>query len=368
MTKLIISVSLLVFIPFHFANAQHIITALGGQAHTGVYDTKPIRKFNKVIWKYQLEGNGSECCIIDNNTIYVSSTQKGTDNKYFGNIYALSLDGGLIWKNKINKRISHPNLKDTILYYGSDEIEGKQYAVSSRSGKVLWEFSTASASCFPPAIVGNWNFFGSHGNKFYVLNNKTGALVKEETVGGGVCCSPSVFDSIVYFVDRTGILHAYNSNTLSDMWIFESGAASLNAPAIVDGVAYLVNEKGGIFAINTKTGKLIWSFKTDDSMYRSPAVNNGVATVITSNGHLYAFDAAKGNVIWDLRKPGLDYTNTAIVQDIVYVGCGDNYLYALDLKTGEEIWNFKAENPVNTPTVQNGIVYFTSGNYQYAIK
>ncbi|MFC2102126.1 PQQ-binding-like beta-propeller repeat protein [Bacteroidota bacterium] len=102
--------------------------------------------------------------------------------------------------------------------------------------------------------------------------------------------------------------------------------------------------------------------------FRSPAIKDGIATLITTNGHIFAFNIENGEVIWDINKNGKGYTNTVIVDNIVYVGCGDNHLYALDLKTGRELWNYESDNPVHTPFIDNGVVYFMSGNYFYAIK
>ena len=71
---------------------------------------------------------------------------------------------------------------------------------------------------------------------------------------------------------------------------------------------------------------------------------------------------------WQHNKPGLGYTNSAIVDDIVYFGCADNCLYAFELKTGKELWKFESDASVNTPVIDNGIIYFSSGNYVYALK
>ncbi|HEX2937223.1 MAG TPA: PQQ-binding-like beta-propeller repeat protein [Bacteroidales bacterium] len=137
---------------------------------------------------------------------------------------------------------------------------------------------------------------------------------------------------------------------------------------IVGDIAYIVNKNGEIAAINIKSKELLWSFKTDDTMFRCPAVSKDVATVITTHGHIYGLDTNNGKVLWSSYKEGLGYTNTIIAHDMVYVGCADNYLYAFNLKTGKEFWKFKSDSPVNTPLVNDGIIYFTSGNYLYSIQ
>lgn len=350
--------------------SQNVIMDLGGPTHCGVYNTKPVKQFNSLIWKTEIKGIGQQNCILKDNKLYISSFRYNKEsNTNSGFIYSIdSKNGSIVWQDTINQRVSSPTIKDNTIYYGSDELKGKQYACNINTGKVLWTFDTQLASCWPPSIVGNRNYFGSHGDKFYVLDNQNGELIKETTIEGGICCCPSVLDSTLYFVDRKGILHAYDTKKLEDLWIYNTGSKSYNSPAIVNGVAYLINETGTLYAIDIKNGKLIWSFKMDDTTFRSPAVKDGVATLITTNGHIYAFNIKDGSVLWDLRKPGLGYTNTAIVDNIVYVGCADNHLYALELNTGKEIWNYTADSPVNTPLIDNGVVYFTSGKYVYALK
>lgn len=149
---------------------------------------------------------------------------------------------------------------------------------------------------------------------------------------------------------------------------FNSEARSNNAPAIYNGKAYMINQSGELFAIELKTGKKIWSYKIRDSMFRSPAVKDNTATVITINGLIFAFDTETGKIKWQDEKKGLGYTNTSIVVKIVYVGCADKKLYAFNLESGEELWSFKSDSKVNTPLIDNKIVYFTSGSYLYAIK
>lgn len=361
---------LLIAMILNGVNAQHIVMDLGGPSHSGVFNTRPLRNYSKILWKTDLKSYGYMNCIIDDGILYVSGLSYNSDlNKIIGHLFAIrSGDGSIKWQNTIDQNISSPVLKDSVLFYGSDDKNGKQYAVDVNTGHVLWDFSTALASCWPPAIVGDYNYFGSHGNMFYVVNNTTGDLVLDRIVEGGICCCPSVVGDVIYFTDLRGKLRAYSTKENKDIWVFESGEGSNNPPAIVNGVAYMINKGGTLYAIDTKTGKLKWSYKTDDSMFRSPAINDTIATVITTNGHLYAFDTTDGTVLWETRKPGLGYTNTAICDDIVYVGCADRHLYAFKLKTGQELWNVETDAPVNTPLIDNGVVYFTSGNYLYAIK
>lgn len=360
----------MLFLCYAFLKAQDITMDLGSLNHQGVYDTKPLKKFTKINWKTELNGIGKANLILKDSILYVSSmigTYKDISRLSF--VYAInSINGDIIWQDSLNENVSAPILKDSLLYYGSDEKAGKMRALRKNDGKLIWEFPLDIASCWPPAVVDDKAFFGDHHGNWYVLNNITGEQLYKQNVKAGICCVPSVVGSMIYYMDLRGALHLFNSDTFADSIIYKIDQGTNNSPVIVDNVAYILNKTGVIHAIDIKSKKQLWSFKIDDTMFRSPAISNDVATIITTHGHIYALNINNGRVLWSDYKDGLGYTNTIIVKDIVYVGCADNYLYAFDLNSGKELWKFKSESPVNTPLVNNGIVYFTSGTYLYSIQ
>ena len=351
--------------------AQEITMDLGGPTHSGDYNTKPVKAFSKVKWKTNLGVNGSESFILKNNIIYVTGGKGnyGDSNRY-GYFFSIdAINGDVIWKDSVNRFVSTPSMKDTILYFGSDDRDCKIRALNSKNGKLVWDLGLEMHSCWPPALYKDKAFFGDHAGNWYVVNSITGEEIFKTRLNTGICNSPSVLDGIVYYCDLSGILHAFNLQTNSDIWTYNSGSKSNNSPAIVKGVAYLINSSGTLYSIDIKNGNLLWTYKTDDDMYRAPAVSDEIATLVTTRGHIYAFDTNTGTVLWDIHKnSGIGYTNTAIAGSVVYVGCADSYLYAFDLKTGQELWKYKAEYPVKTPLVNHGVVYFVSGNYLYAIE
>jgi outer membrane protein assembly factor BamB len=374
MKSITILLLLTVFIPKEL-NAQKVITDLGGPSHIGFYKTQPVKTLDTVLWKTMLDGWTQQNCITKGNVLYVSANKyNGAKKTFTGFIYAVNvLDGSVIWKDSVDQNISSPTMKDSILYYGSDSRVAKQFAFNGNTGKMIWSININGTSCYPPAIIGNSIFFGTHGNRWDEVDNRTGELINEAVCDTDICCSASVKDDMVFYVEW-GKLHAYNSKTKVDKWVFKYMGKAFSAPAIVDNVAYFVSEEGTIYAIDANTGQLIWKYKTDDSMYRSPSVDsvNGIVTVITTNGHIYAFNIRDGTVIWDIVKKGKNnwpiYTHTAIADNIVYVGCADGFIYALELKTGKEIWKYETGMPVGTPLVDNGKVFFTSGPNVYCIK
>jgi len=368
MTRSIIVV--IVFIlQLGIVKGQEITMDLGGLNHSGVYNTKPLKSFNKIKWKTNLGVNGGNL-ILKDNIIYIHGA-KGNhgDSIRQGYYFAInSKTGGIIWKDSINRFISSPTMKDNRLYFGSDDRDSKIRSINRDNGKLLWEFPLEKHSCWPPALYKEKAFFGDHNGNWYVLNNETGQLLFKKNINAGICCVPTVVDSLVFYMDLKGAFHSFNTTNYLDTIIYQTTSGVNNPPVIVDNVAYIVNGAGNMYAIDLKSNKVNWTIKIDDSMLRSPAVSDSVLTVITSHQHIYTIDRFTGNILWKIDKTGLGYTNPSIAGDIVYVSCADNNLYAFDLKTGDELWRFNAEGALSTPLIDNGILYFSCKNYLYAIE
>jgi len=99
-----------------------------------------------------------------------------------------------------------------------------------------------------------------------------------------------------------------------------------------------------------------------------PAVRDGVVYSNTQQSHLFALDAETGEVIWDFERSGQVYSKPAIAGEVLYFGSGDHFLYALDPKTGAEKWKFEAQAMVCNAVVQDGRVFFGSGNALYVLE
>jgi hypothetical protein len=68
-------------------NAQDITMDLGGQNHCGVFKTKPLKEFTKVVWKTKLDGYGGEniilyvsCMFYLNNKFNFKASPQGLSN------------------------------------------------------------------------------------------------------------------------------------------------------------------------------------------------------------------------------------------------------------------------------------------------
>ena len=99
-----------------------------------------------------------------------------------------------------------------------------------------------------------------------------------------------------------------------------------------------------------------------------PDVLNDILLFAGNDRNLYAFDAETGAKKWSYTL--LSYGSTpSVVNDIVYVGDNFGYLYALDLKTGAKKWSNKLGSSfTDAPTVVDGVIYANTNQYSPSYK
>ena len=118
-------------------------------------------------------------------------------------------------------------MKDSMLYYGSDDLDSKIRALNRFNGKMIWQFPLNRNACWPPALSKDKAFFGDHNGDWYVVNNLTGKELFKKNIKAAICCVPSVVDDVVYFMDLRGALHAFNADNYADSIIFETSAGEI---------------------------------------------------------------------------------------------------------------------------------------------
>jgi uncharacterized repeat protein (TIGR01451 family) len=158
------------------------------------------------------------------------------------------------------------------------------------------------------------------------------------------------------------ILGVSNVGSLNLKWKNAIGASEFSSTAIVNGVVYFGSRGDkSLHALNASTGALLWSYTTGDEVISSPAVASGIV-YFSSGSVLYALNASTGTKLWrfdpfaPLEPVGNEFDSPTVANGVVYVG--SDKLYALNAGTGAQLWSYDAGDPVNSPAVANGTVYF----------
>src|SRR5947209_12231225 len=122
--------------------------------HTGVYQTKGVRKLHGVKWKFKTE-------------------------------------------RVIEAWFSSPTVADGVVYVGSDD--GYLYAIDAQTGAQRWRFKTGDVVYSSPAVAAGTVYVGSHDGHLYAVDGATGTEKWSFKTGYRVYSSPAVADGKVYF-------------------------------------------------------------------------------------------------------------------------------------------------------------------------
>jgi outer membrane protein assembly factor BamB len=300
--------------------------------------------------------------------------------------------------------LSDPAVVNGIVYVGSDN--GNVYAVSARTGSLLWSYATGGTVTSSPAVADGVVYVGSYDDNVYALNATDGTKLWSYTTGNQVSSSPAVVNGVVYVSSTDSNLYALDASTGVKLWSYSTGSQSytFSSPAVANGVVYVgsnaafdaLNAQTGVLlwsnpnikgsfspavadgvvyvgaghnlnALNGKTGTLQWTFPTSQPVDAAPAVANLVVYVESEDGNLYGLSATTGVFLWSYKTEAYMYS-PAVANGVVYLSADDSVngngtLYALNADTGAKLWSYQTgTNSIGDPVVVNGVVYVTTNN------
>lgn len=227
--------------------------------------------------------------------------------------------------------------------------DGVIHAVQADSGKPVWEFSPA-AKVWDASVNGD--------------ESKVCAGLK----GGQVTCLDALTGQPIWTADL-------GMEVQSRIAV---GSDRVYAPTTLAGSG-LTNDYAGhasLFSLNASTGDLIWEAVTDNYILRRPVINGDF--VITGGAYqpqgksagdvatrIYAFNLNDGSVHWKYE------SNDGLVRwvessdNVVAFSAATETVYALDLVDGHLLWQFGPGYWMQFPVMQNGRMYFGSGDENF---
>ena len=130
-----------------------------------------------------------------------------------------------------------------------------------------------------------------------------------------------------------------------------------------------------------KLPTLAWQFKAGP-IVSSPVMDGDFVYFGSLDRSLYALETKTGILQWKYPTSGVIRSTVCLENDNLFLYSGNGVLYCLNKKSGKQNWKFQtatgylgdrhndfADYYHSSPIVQNGIVYFGSGDgYVYADK
>ena len=210
----------------------------GGKVYVGSEDGTLYAlwaRTGNVSWTYRANGAIKGSPTLANGVLYFGD--------YGGYLHAVRLSGRRVWSKPVARRSFRSGrfYATAAVAYGRVYIgstDGREYAVSARTGNIAWARQTGNYVYSSAAIAnvdgqGPTVFFGSYDGRLYALNARSGATRWTFRSGGKISGSPTVIGGIVYFSDL-GRSRTYGLLTRSGRAVFRRDLGGYD-PIISDG-------------------------------------------------------------------------------------------------------------------------------------
>jgi outer membrane protein assembly factor BamB len=274
-----------------------------------------------------------------------------------------------------------PVIYHQVMFLIDDDASAK--AIDVNTSKATWQRKLGMLAA-SPVVAGKQGevlmpTLSTHGHSpgsgsFYALSMKTGKIIWRRPVGAGSETSPIVSGRTVYYGDGAGNLYARDVINGHLDWAYHAAGAIKGGPALVGGVLYFGDYAGRAYAVRASDGHQIWAVSTDGAhfgfgsgqFYTTPAVAFGRVYMGNTDGFVYSFGAANGKLAWATHTGAYVYASAAVadpkgIGPTVYVGSYDKNFYAFNAQSGAVRWKHAAGGRISgSATVIGNIVYYAN--------
>lgn len=296
------------------------------------------RNTRETRWRFALNGEESERAlysppVIAGDTIYLGG--------YDGQLYALSMNGNLIWQEPFEGSIvGSPAVAGGKIVVGS--ADHYVYAIDADDQSASWKFETGNKVWTTPVISNGIVYFGSLDHTIYAVRLEDGEEVWRLPTGGAVYASALVKDGLVYVGTFEGVFYAINAADGEIVWEFrDADGWYWAAPIAQDGTIYVGALDGNLYALDAATGDLRWTLSTDDRIVGSPVIVGNLIAVPSDDGKVHIARLGDGTEVFacNIREK---VRSSLVQQDgIIYFGASDSSIRAMSIKPDgnpDEVW------------------------------
>lgn len=338
------------------------------------------------------------------NSVYGDRRGPSTQTQFYGNAVGVSIANGIVYAESDDQFAYAVNARTGKLIWRTSPVGNTlmgtpivaQNMVFLSAGNVGFNFSNVSKFAkTKTAARGEGISF----NGIYALSAKTGELLWHFATKGEAMPTAAYKNGKIYITTGDGYAQAVDATTGKLAWKTElKGMANMSSPAIVNGKMYVaMSSPGGVFCLDANAGRILWKSTikgAEDTGIGdvSPAVANGIVVMdavadqkqqkgqTSMDTRIVAYDANSGKELWHANmgrgaKPPAFKGGVPMIHDgIVYVGTPvNNIIQAYDLKSGKLRWTWHvpdasaAGSGRGASTYYQGTLYVSTGEYLYAV-
>jgi outer membrane protein assembly factor BamB len=320
-------------------------TAQGVTTEVAEGQDRPLPKFQAdqtwaVLFNDRAPGAIYSAPWIEGERAYVSvAHRRGFQN--FGAVYCFDLKTRKIrWSfdadGAMKQIYSSPRVAAGKLYVGEgfhDDPDCKLYCLDAATGKLLWDFQTASQTEASPCVAGGKVFIGAGNDGLYALDAASGKKLWQYPIQQ----------------DPAAVLRFGASPAVADHHLYVGSGVDRNHPEAPGQTA--------VMCLDADTGRQIWKVKIDLPVWGEPVVAAGQVFFPLGNGDivqdaanpagaLLCLDAGTGKRLWRTNVPNGVLNRPAVDRDSVYFGARDGRCYCLNRFNGIPRWAKELGSPV----------------------
>jgi len=193
-----------------------------------------------------------------------------------GYIYALDMNGKLLWKKEIGEPLwAQPAASPECGCIYLAAMDHTVYSLDESTGDLLWQSpELGGALVGTPAVSPEGALYvGTFGNELIALDATNGTILWRYTTEDWVWSGPVLADNVLYFGDLSGFFYALDATDHSLVWRIQPQNSILDRPVLLDDSIYLTTEGDTLFIINKSDGKVVDSRVIGGLIYASPVIS-----------------------------------------------------------------------------------------------
>jgi outer membrane protein assembly factor BamB len=260
-----------------------------------------------------------------------------------GTFYALSAKSGqVVWKRKLGSVSSRPVLGPDLLYVGTDD--GHLVALDPMDGGEKWRYATRGPILEPPVLSGDLVILSNEADQVYALDQASGKFrwvyksetPEEFTLRGHA--GVAVDGDLVFTGFANGTLVALRQATGSVAWLtslkgdrdrFVDADAT---PVVVGEMVYAASSTGGAYGVDRTSGLIRWRLPVTGS---GGLASDGTSLYLAAAEQgVFALDLS-GNILWRQGTRGAGEPAAPVVSgEYLLYSLSDAGLYVADKRSG----------------------------------
>ncbi|MCR5346888.1 MAG: PQQ-binding-like beta-propeller repeat protein [Fretibacterium sp.] len=228
-------------------------------------------------------------------------------------------------------------------------------------GEVGWTFQAGSGLTSGIAVAGGLVLVGDGSGVLYAVQRASGQQAWAYQGTNTIVGTPSVAEDNVIFAQADGTLTCLRLSDGSVVW--QSLAAESGSETLTDGTAmgggrvFFVKGDGRLHALSVTDGKPLWTYESSQELRSAPAFGEGSLLLGDQGGVFSVLDPKNGHRLTGGGAGGAINT-PSISEGSVFFSSWDGSVQRVRLKGNIPQWKVNVEDPVTTsPTVAGGKVF-----------